>query len=838
MIWTFRRLLPGFSKPQRIAALSVRLVILFLLILSAAGLTFFHRTQKKMVVFLIDQSRSISANARDFTADYLKTSTDAAGKRPYLVIPFAKTPLPPVTRFQPDNNPDNDSDRTSDRMESLSGSGWPDETNIADAFRFAAAKVPPEYVPQIVILSDGNETSGDILETVRRAGVPVSTVPLPERIEPEVQLDELRVPPQVREGEPFFLELTIRSNRKTECRLNVYRDDFKVIEETPLLEIGENGFRFRQSLENRRQSRFTADVSAAEDTLPDNNRAEGTVFVGGKPRILLVGSDTKMIRHWASALREQNIETEIRPPEGIPDSLEKLENFDAVVFSDVPAVSLSPFQMEMICRYVRDLGGGFLMLGGEESFGPGGYSQTLLEEILPVRCVAEKEKEKPALAICLVIDRSDSMKGEKMEMAKDAAQSAAELLSPNDFVSVIAFDDGSHLICPIQSASQINTIHSGIAAIDSGGGTNIYPALREAFGELNRIEARLKHVILLTDGYSGTGDYDGIMRQMTDSRITVSTVGVGEADHNLLKRLAELGHGRYYACRDPQNIPQIFAKETVTASKTGLKEEPFLPQLITPTEVLAEVPLTAMPPLLGLNVTGPKPTSQVILASESGEPLLAWWRYGLGMSAAFTSDVKSRWGAEWLVWSEFPVFWGQVMRHIMRSAESRDAEIAVTRRNGLIRITIDAVNDAGEFLNQANGNVTVISPDLSQRMFPFSQTSPGRYEADVPESPERLVCVMSLSVGERTVFRQTRGIATGTPEEWRLQPTNHDLLRQLAEMSGGAFDPPPEQLFDRDTSCIVFHPVTLIPYLLTAAAFLFVAEVFLRRVDLQRILHQ
>ena len=84
--------------------------------------------------------------------------------------------------------------------------------------------------------------------------------------------------------------------------------------------------------------------------------------------------------------------------------------------------------MEVARTYVQDLGGGLIMLGGDQSFGLGGYYKTSLEEILPVRSDFEKEKEKPSLAMMLVIDKSGSMGGEKIEMAKEAARAAVELL--------------------------------------------------------------------------------------------------------------------------------------------------------------------------------------------------------------------------------------------------------------------------------------------------------------------------------------------------------------------------------------------------------------------------
>src|SRR5262249_11574892 len=184
------------------------------------------------------------------------------------------------------------------------------------------------------------------------------------------------------------------------------------------------------------------------------------------------------------------------------------------------------------------------------------------------------------------------------------------------------------------------------------------------FEALKNTVAKLKHVIILTDGISEPGDFEGITNAMVAERITVTTVGVGDdADRRLLEEIARIGKGRYYFTDDPSSVPQIFAKETVTASKSAINEQPFLPQVARPTQTLAGIDFEAAPFLLGYVLTRPKPTSEVVLTSEKGDPLLSWWRYGLGMTAAFTSDAKARWAAEWLTWPGYSKFWAQVVRH-------------------------------------------------------------------------------------------------------------------------------------------------------------------------------
>jgi hypothetical protein len=309
-------------------------------------------------------------------------------------------------------------------------------------------------------------------------------------------------------------------------------------------------------------------------------------------------------------------------------------------------------------------------------------------------------------------------------------------------------------------------------------------------------------------------------------------VGIGAGAHqDVLERIARTGNGRYYFCQDATSVPQIFAKETVTASKSAINEEPFVPQVIRPTQVLQELDLDAAPFLLGFVATRPKPTSEFILATETGEPLLVWWRYGLGMSVAFTSDAKNRWAAEWLSWPEFGKFWAQIIRHAMRKSEAKGVFVEIDRKGAETEVLLDAVDAAGQFLNQAESTLTLIKPDLAQEKIALTQVAPGRYTSRVATAEAGTYHLeLSQNWQGKTTFRQTRGLVVGYPEELRLRPTNERLLRQVAEITAGRYDPAPESLFAGDGRSVL-RAEPLWPYLLAAALLLFVADVALRRID-------
>ena len=833
VIWYYVHSLSDFPPRQRQVSLLVRSTIVVLTVLACAGLTWLRTSSERYVLFIVDQSQSVGEAGQKAIREYLEEVRRVSSNQKSGFLPFASEPgeiemdLAKGSQLgQPATSPVSETPDVSKPTK-------PPGTNIAAAIEAAAAYLPPGYVPDIVLLSDGRSTNGNSLEAAIKAGVPISTVPLPSRTEPEVQVSSVSVPAQVREGEPFFVEVSLDSNHDDEGLIEVFRGDHKVVSEIKVLKNGENKFRFQQSIERERLAEYTVRVSGLkQDTLIDNNRESGLVFTAGKPRVLIVESDPNLIRDLAYALEQEEIQVDIRPPQGMPESLSDLQNYELLIVSNVPATSLSHRQMEVARTYVQELGGGLIMLGGEQSFGLGGYYKTILEEILPVRSDFEKEKDKPSMAMILVIDKSGSMSGEKLEMAKTAARSAVEVLGQNDKVGVIAFDGEPYIVSEMQSASAKVKISDEISRIDVGGGTVMYPAMEQGFEMLQQSVAKLKHMILLTDGVSAPGDFEGLSQQMAALKMTVSTVAMGsDCDTQLLEQIAKDGKGRYYVSEDPSQIPQIFAKETITASKAAIDEQPFVPQVIRSSRALADLEFETAPFLLGYVMTRPKPTCELILATEKGDPLLAWWRYGLGMTAAFTSDAKARWSAEWLTWPGYGKFWTQLVRHLMRKSEAQGLIVQTKRQSGATEIFLDAVDPTGRFLNQASVEMTVIDPRLSTNRLTLTQSAPGRYHQRIP-TPLSGAYHLELTVkqGDKVTARQSRGLSIGYSEELRLKPTDEVGMQSLAVHTGGLFRPKPSDLFG-PTTRTTQRPMPLWPYLINAAALLFVLDVALRRID-------
>jgi uncharacterized membrane protein len=819
LAWYFYRGLTDFSRWQRVASLTARTLVVVLLIAALCGLTWLKPSKDLYVVFVIDDSLSVGDEGRYDAEKFIERATAAAGHNKVAFVRFGAEPGAVVN------------DRGVTVVVNKQG------TNIAAALEVARAAIPPSHVPRLVLLSDGNQTTGDALRTALRGNVPVHTVPLSARTEQEVQVSAVNVPAQIRDGEPFYVEVVIDSNHDDEGEVEVFRGAHRVVAEKVKVKPGANVFRFRQQVTGERMAEYTARIKGFKDKLLDNNAAKGLVFTSGKPRVLLVDTDPKQAKHLAFALEQEGIKVDIRPAQGVPDTISDLQNYELLILSNVPATSMSTRQMNNIRTYVQDLGGGLIMIGGDQAFGLGGYYKTTVEEILPVRSDFEKEKEKPSIAMILVIDKSGSMGGQKIEMAKDAAKAAVELLGPKDKVGVIAFDGDLFWIAEVQPAANKAQILDKISAIEAGGGTTMGPPMEAAYEALQNTPAKLKHVIVLTDGISEPADFEGIAQNMAQSKQTCSTVAVGDdCDFKVLQEIARVGNGRYYHAEDPSNIPQIFAKETVTASKAAINEQPFTPLVTRPSQVIADIKFDDAPFLLGYVTTRPKPTSELILATEKGDPLLAWWRYGLGMTVAFTSDAKSRWSAEWLSWPGYSKFWAQVVRHAMRKSDAKGVFVQVDQKDGKAKVTLDAVKTDGKYVNEATAELTVIEPQGGERKVAMTQVAPGRYVGEFPTDKTGTYHVsMTQQVAGQQPTQQSRGLVINYDEELRIRPTNEPWLESIARASGGTFRPDPEAVFAPDERS-ASRPVPLWPYLLMIAAVIFLTDVALRRIDFDLLL--
>jgi uncharacterized membrane protein len=553
--------------------------------------------------------------------------------------------------------------------------------------------------------------------------------------------------------------------------------------------------------------------------------------------VLIADRDRNNAQSLAAALRAQQLQVTVVEPNGIPSDMAGLEKYDGVILSNVPSTQLKPAQMTHIRDYVRDEGGGLIMLGGDNSFGLGGYYRTPVEEALPVTMDVKQRVDVPNLSIVLSIDRSDSMttiangKVSFLDLAKESAHLVVDLVDEGAEVGVMSWDTEWKWEVPIRNAKDKNTIHRGISSIVSGGGTDGFPALRESYRALSLRPALLKHVIFLTDGHMRRDEFQGLVERMAKDQISVSAVAVGKyADERLLTNIARWGKGRYYITEDSNSLLRIFAVETQLASNASIIEQPFRPRLTDPGhEAAQDIDWKSVPPLGGYIATTPKNAAEQVLRSQWDDPVLATWRYGLGRAAAFTSDATSRWAQQWLQWRDFNKFWAQLVRWTLRSGSVGETTATVERRGSVGEVIVEAVDSRGAFVNHLDAQVGVVSPDKERRVIDLEQVGPGRYVGRFPATQEGVYLVgVTPRPGQRAKGSQVTGLVVPYAQELRELGVAEPLLRELAEAaSGGPLAEPREAFLKARRSYRA--TVEIWPWLVGLAGLVLVLEIALRR---------
>jgi uncharacterized membrane protein len=810
-------------------ALAVRGALLAILLLTLLRPSLPRWVDRMNVVFLLDMSDSVSLAARErayrFVAEAARSMK--SGDR-HSVIVFGEAAVVDQTLT---NKPAIERPKAP-----VDGRG----TNIFQAIQLALAMLPPGQANRVVMLTDGRQNQGSALagaQAAKDAGTDLYYVAAPLTFTQEVVAEALVLPQEVKYGEPFQAKVVAWSYKETQGRLSLFRNGEFLGSQVVRFSAGKNVFSYRQALDASGIHVYQAAIEVDGDTIEENNRAVGAVVVRGRPQVLLAEKDRSHAQSLAAALRSQNIEVTVVEPPGIPTELAGLQKYDGLVLSNVSSLKLTRAQMGHIRDYVRDYGGGLVMLGGEESFGLGGYYRTPVEEALPVTMEVKQKVEIPSLAVVLSVDRSGSMamstdeKVTKLDLAKEAAHLVVDLLDERNEVGVMSWDTEFIWDAPVRQAKDKQAIHHAIATIKAGGGTDGYPALKESYAVLFERGALLKHVIFLSDGQMTRGDFQGLLRRMAKDKITVSTVAIGkDADVQLMVDVAKWGKGRFYYTEDSQTIPRIFTLETQLASKASLVEQPFKPQLTSPNhEAMQEIDWKGVPPLGGYVATTLKSTAELVLMSHQEDPVLATWRYGLGRSAAFTSDAKAKWGVLWLRWRDFNKFWSQLVRWTLRSGSRSDTVAIVDRRDNVGEITVDAVDAKGEFINFLDSQVGVVAPNRERTVLDLEQVGPGRYRGRFPAPQEGVYLVgMAQRRGERVIGSQLAGLVVPYAQELRDLGVDETLLRELAELTGGAALEVPRDTFlkARRRSRIA---VEIWPWLVGLVAVLLVPEVALRR---------
>jgi Mg-chelatase subunit ChlD len=703
----------------------------------------------------------------------------------------------------------------------VSGGG----TNIESALRLARTALREDGVRRVVLFSDGRDTSGDpIREAVIAAGegIQVDVAPLADAPRPLLRAWKLDAPAEVRVGEPFQLVVQTAGTAGRSGAVIISRNGERIGRAAVTIDAsGVATTVFQDTLPGAGAATYTA--SAGGDEAPAD---VGTVVTAsGVPAVLYVSAGAGQIdRVIASA----SIRVTRLPPAALPASESALAQYDALVLDHLSADSLSDRQGSAVTGFVEDHGGGLLVLAGGDTLARAALPEGWLARALPIELRSRGGARSTDAALVLVFDKSGSMADavggvSKIDLARTAVMSVLQVLPPSARMGVIAFDAAPAAVAPLAAGHDADAVRAALRRVEPAGATAISPAIEAARAWLGGVEAATRHIVLISDGRSSASDAARALSSVRGGNIEVSVVAIGgDVDRQFLQTLATVTGGRVYFPDDSSRLPEIVAREAASVLGGWKVRERFTVRAGSH-PVLAGIDRSALPGLDRYLLSVPRATSQLILTSHRGDPILAAWRFGLGRVAVFTADMSE----DFRRWAGFSVLWRQTTRWIGRGRDRDGLSAAVEWRGDDARLVVEPPVVEGRYETSLQGQAMFRRPGGETGAAPLGQTAPGRYEA-VFDTPQMGTYLAAIDLGDESGvsrYRAIRGFYRASPASAPDSVARARLAR-IAEAGGGrvlgagdspfAGARPPAY---RDLSTI----------LATAALFLFVLDIALRR---------
>lgn len=706
-------------------------------------------------------------------------------------------------------------------------------SDLSSALTLASALLPEDAQGRIVVLSDGaTEDVRAAAQQLAARGVTVDYQSFSGDALPDAQISQLNVPSRVYQGQSFTVTVQVTANHDTAGTLVLYQNRTPVSSREVTLRRGDNTFTFRDTAADTGVVTYEARLISEGDSCAQNDSMGGYVYVQGAPKLLLVEGRQGEGSEMAAMLCAAAMQYETVLPAQLPYDAEQLRQYDGVVLVNVDYDAADEEQWAALDSAVRVLGRGLTVIGGDSSYALGGYRGSKLEEMLPVTIDVRNKLDLPSLALMLVIDKSGSMSDgmfgtTRLELAKEAAMRAAEVLTPNDQVGVIAFDDAAKWVVNLQKAEDVEAIQNQIGTIRPGGGTAFFTALYEATYALMNAQAQQKHIIFLTDGEAGDTGYLQLCDIMQQNDITLTTVAVGSgADQATLRTLAQQGGGRAYAANEFDNLPKIFTKETYLVSGSYVQNRTFTPVI---TEQSALTDFEGFPQLSGYLAATEKSLATVSLMSDREDPILAWWQYGAGRVVAFMADSRGAWTSEFLQWDQAAAFYGGMAAFTL-PGEEREGQLTTERQGDALRIVYTAPEDAQTGLSTS---VTALLPDGTQTQLALQESAPGVYEGEIAAAQ---LGAYALRVEQRDESGELQrvmegGAVNGYSGEYDLRSQNAEsTLPYLSALTGGRVITDSAEML-KATNAVVRARRDLTQPLLWALMVLLLCDIALRRLS-------
>jgi uncharacterized membrane protein len=830
------------AKGRRRLSLALRTAMLSFLVLALAGFQLVAPVERLTTVFVVDLSDSIGQAGRLASVAFLR---EAMEERPpgdrAAIVAFGRDAL--VERLPAEL----------DEVDRIASVPTRSATDVGAALRLAAALFPDDSQKRIVLISDGNDTTGRGQSEAALAaarGIQIETFVVGLGAAEEVIVQRVHSPATARVGEEIQVEGTISSTIAQRATVRLFANGSQIGVTQLDLVPGLNRVEFTTRAREAGFQTFRLRVEAPADTFGQNNYGDSHTIVKGPPRVLLVSGSAQAGANVRAALEAERQDVTEITPEQVPTRIEDLAGYDSVVLADVAAPRLGMQRMSLLQVYVRDLGRGLVMVGGPQSYGAGGYKNTPIEAALPVDMDVRDRDRQPDVALVVVIDKSGSMDAchcntpnrdngvqiggiPKVDIGKEAILRAVSALTARDEFGVVSFNENAQWVIHTAPLGGVGDVEQQIGGIRPEGQTNIFAGLSEAVASLEKTSATRRHIVLFTDGWSSSGAYDQLLARMEAAGITLSAVGAGGGGANeFLSDLARRGNGRYYAATDPTTIPDIFLKETQQVSGQQIVEETFFPILTSSSPIMRG--LDSVPQLLGYNGSTPKSAAQTVLVSTRDDPVLAQWQYGLGRAVAWTSDAAGRWASNWVGWPGFNRFVSQMVSWTFPGEESSGLEAEFVTEGDLTRLRVRSVETDGTPRNFFDTTAGVTAPTFDMLDVRLDQVAPGVYEAPLGTlTPGAYALRIRQEKPGASALGRTVVLVAPTPAEYRLLGTNEPLLAALRGSTGGR---PLETGADawRHDLGTTTAAIDLWPLLILLALLLWPLDVAVRRVSLTR----
>ncbi len=840
VLWA-RRPLAGLGKARGGVALVLRFLITLLLVLSLSRFQWSFTQDEMSVGYVLDRSLSIPADAQKHALQFVLESQNRrqSGDTVGLVV-FGRgaalersVEAAPLFELFEEESPD--------RQESLGETVGlqsvvlPERTNIAAGLRLALGAFPPSDRKRIVLISDGNENMGAAIEeaeTARRNGVRIDVLPIRYQYDQEVMVEKVVAPANVDEGESFEVRTVVQASSPHSARLHLYENGVLIGSQVVDLEPGRNVFVITRKLPEPGYYIYSATIESTQDTLYANNTSSAFALVRGEGRVLLVAGDPEHAEPLLDALETQGLKVRLAGLGSLPLALGELIPYDVVILSDVPAASLGEEGMRAVELAVKDWGVGLVMIGGENSFGPGGYQDSPVERALPVTMDIKQRRVMPSGALVVILHTCEIPEGNYW--AQQIAGASLRVLSPTDEYGIIYYDWQANekwlfKLQRVQDKSRMASLISGVAPGDM---PSFITSLQMAHTALKASTASIKHVVIISDG-DPSYPSDATVLAMVADGITISTVAIAphsQTDAVRLAHVARFGRGRFYEPLDFSGLPEIFIKEAATVRRALIFEETFTPSVALTSEVTTGIRSGEYPPLRGYVCTTGKELAEVTLVTHHDDPLLAHMQCGLGRTVAFTSDAEPRWAADWMGWEKFEQFWAQVVRWSSRRIAAAGLRARSEIKDDRAHLVVDAIDSEGRFINGIRFQGVVVTPQSKEKPIRLEQSGPGRYEAlfDV-EGPGTHYVSLSYTDEAGQARLHTDGLVVPYSAEFRELGGNEPMLTALADLTGGRVLRVTDDVFAR-TFPAAPHFRDAWPHLLLLAVLLVPVDVFVRRV--------